>query len=178
MLLQKLKPNTPYTITVSSLYPDGEGGRMTGRGKTSKWTQNPVALKTKELTHLFTFGFSGSLMPRGLLSSCREQGLLSLCCAQASHWGGISCCEAPGSRALELQWLQLLGSRAQAQQLWCVCWIAPWHVGSSQIRARTCVFHIGILKVLKLYMSFESMNLLPEQCSFYAVRLIMLLIVN
>ena len=35
-----------------------------------------MALKTKELTHLFTFGFSGSLMPRGLLSSCCEQGLL------------------------------------------------------------------------------------------------------
>ena len=36
VLLQKLKPDTPYTITVSSLYTDGEGGRMTGRGKTSK----------------------------------------------------------------------------------------------------------------------------------------------
>lgn len=36
VVLQKLKPDTPYTITVSSLYPDGEGGRMTGRGKTSK----------------------------------------------------------------------------------------------------------------------------------------------
>ncbi|XP_029069774.1 collagen alpha-1(XII) chain-like isoform X3 [Monodon monoceros] len=34
VLLQKLKPDTPYAITVSSLYPDGEGGRMTGRGKT------------------------------------------------------------------------------------------------------------------------------------------------
>ncbi|XP_008572507.1 PREDICTED: collagen alpha-1(XII) chain, partial [Galeopterus variegatus] len=34
VVLQKLKPDTPYTITVSSLYPDGEGGRMTGRGKT------------------------------------------------------------------------------------------------------------------------------------------------
>lgn len=35
-----------------------------------------------------------------------------------------------------------------------------------------------VLKVLELYMSFESMNLLPEQCCFYAVRLMMLLIVN
>lgn len=43
VVLQKLKPDTPYTITVSSLYPDGEGGRMTGRGKTSKWAHTPAA---------------------------------------------------------------------------------------------------------------------------------------
>lgn len=43
VLLQKLKPDTPYDITVSSLYSDGEGGRMTGTGKTSKWIQAPVA---------------------------------------------------------------------------------------------------------------------------------------
>ncbi|XP_069462362.1 collagen alpha-1(XII) chain isoform X2 [Ambystoma mexicanum] len=34
VVLQKLKADTPYTITVSSIYADGEGGRMTGRGKT------------------------------------------------------------------------------------------------------------------------------------------------
>uniref|UniRef100_A0A8C3IIX7 Collagen alpha-1(XII) chain n=1 Tax=Chrysemys picta bellii TaxID=8478 RepID=A0A8C3IIX7_CHRPI len=34
VVLQKLQPDTPYTITVSSMYADGEGGRMTGRGKT------------------------------------------------------------------------------------------------------------------------------------------------
>ncbi|KAB1255404.1 Collagen alpha-1 [Camelus dromedarius] len=34
VVLQKLKPDTPYTITLSSLCCDVEGGRMTGRGKT------------------------------------------------------------------------------------------------------------------------------------------------
>nr|XP_012997177.1 collagen alpha-1(XII) chain isoform X1 [Cavia porcellus] len=38
VVVQKLKPDTPYTFTVSSLYPDGEGGRMTGRGKTKPLT--------------------------------------------------------------------------------------------------------------------------------------------
>ncbi|XP_075454120.1 collagen alpha-1(XII) chain isoform X2 [Ascaphus truei] len=34
VVLQRLQPDTPYTVTVSSLYADGEGGRITGRGKT------------------------------------------------------------------------------------------------------------------------------------------------
>ncbi|KAB1267386.1 Collagen alpha-1, partial [Camelus dromedarius] len=34
VVLQKLKPDTPYTITLSSLYPDVEGAWMTGRGET------------------------------------------------------------------------------------------------------------------------------------------------
>ncbi|EPY77445.1 hypothetical protein CB1_001262020 [Camelus ferus] len=34
VVLQKLKPDTPYTITLSSLYPDVEGALMTGRGET------------------------------------------------------------------------------------------------------------------------------------------------
>ncbi|KAJ7341667.1 hypothetical protein JRQ81_006106, partial [Phrynocephalus forsythii] len=34
LVLQKLQPDTPYTVTVSSIYADGEGGQMTGRGKT------------------------------------------------------------------------------------------------------------------------------------------------
>nr|XP_031532129.1 uncharacterized protein LOC116279800 [Vicugna pacos] len=32
MALQKLKPSAPHTIALSSLYPDGEEGQMTGRG--------------------------------------------------------------------------------------------------------------------------------------------------
>ena len=35
---------------------------------------------------------------------------------------------------LGLQSLQILGSRAQAQWLWCVGLVVPWHVGSSWIR--------------------------------------------
>ena len=36
-----------------------------------------------------------------------------------------------------------MGSRAQAQKLWCTGLVGPWHVGSSQIRDRTCVSCIG-----------------------------------
>ena len=36
--------------------------------------------------------------------------------------------------AHELCWLQLLGSRAQGQQLWCTGLVVPWHAGSSWIR--------------------------------------------
>ena len=41
-----------------------------------------------------------------------------------------------------LQWLLLLqstGSRARAQQLWHMGSVAPWHVGSSRTKDRTCV---------------------------------------
>ena len=48
-----------------------------------------------------------------------------------------------GSRSHWLQHLQLLGSRAQAQQLRCMGLVAPWHVGSSQIRDQSCVSFIG-----------------------------------
>ena len=47
-----------------------------------------------------------------------------------------------GSRA-QAQQLWLTGSRAQAQQLWRMGLVAPWHVGSSLTRARTCVPCIG-----------------------------------
>ena len=50
---------------------------------------------------------------------------------------GFSSC---GTRA---QQLWLVGSRAQAQQLWCTGLVAPRHVGSSWARARTCVPCIG-----------------------------------
>ena len=39
--------------------------------------------------------------------------------------------------------LPILGSRAQAQQLWHMGLVAPWHVGSSHIRDRTHVSCIG-----------------------------------
>ena len=42
-----------------------------------------------------------------------------------------------------LQQLQLLGSRAQAQQLWHMGLVALWHVGSSHIREGTRVPCIG-----------------------------------
>ena len=55
--------------------------------------------------------------------------------------GGLSLVAASGGYS-SLRWLPLLrstGSRAQAQQLWRMGLVAPWHVGSSQTRAQTCV---------------------------------------
>ena len=54
----------------------------------------------------------------------------SSCGARASHYRGLSCC---GAQAPD----------AQAQWLWLVGPVAPWHVGSSQTRARTRVPCIG-----------------------------------
>ncbi|XP_068137600.1 collagen alpha-1(XII) chain isoform X2 [Hyperolius riggenbachi] len=34
VVLQRLQPDTPYTITVASQYAEGEGGRISGKGKT------------------------------------------------------------------------------------------------------------------------------------------------
>ena len=50
--------------------------------------------------------------------------------ARASHYRGLSCC---GEQAPD----------AQAQQLWLTGLVAPWHVGSSQTKARTRVPCIG-----------------------------------
>ena len=50
--------------------------------------------------------------------------------ARASHYRGLSCF---GAQAPD----------AQAQQLWLTGLVAPWHVGSSQTRARTRVPCIG-----------------------------------
>ena len=50
--------------------------------------------------------------------------------ARASHYRGLSCC---GAQAPD----------AQAQQLWLTGLVTPWHVGSSQTRARTRVPCIG-----------------------------------
>ena len=75
-----------------------------------------------------------------LFSSCGERGLLSSCSAWASHCSGFSCCGAQALRGVDsrcstwAQYLQLLGSRAQTQQLWCMGLVVPRHVGSSQTR--------------------------------------------
>ena len=66
-------------------------------------------------------------------SSCDKQGPLSSCAAQASHWGGFSCCKTGVSAT-------------QVQSLWCVDWVAQQPVGSSQTRDQT---HIHMLLYLK-----------------------------
>ena len=62
---------------------------------------------------------------------------LLLLWSTGSRRTGFSSC---GTRA---QQLWLMGSRAQAQKLWRTGLVAPWHVGSSQTRARTRVPCIG-----------------------------------
>ena len=43
-----------------------------------------------------------------------------------------------GLQAWGHQPLQPVGPRAQAQHLWCMGFLARWHVGASQIRIQTC----------------------------------------
>ena len=52
-------------------------------------------------------------------------------------------CAGPSSCGMQAQQLWPSGSRAQAQQLWHIGLAAPWHVESSQTRARTRVPCIG-----------------------------------
>ena len=82
---------------------------------------------------------------RGLSLAAVSRGYSSLWCtgfslqcllllwSRDSRFAGFSSC---GTRA---QQLWLTGSRAQIQQLWRMGLVAPWHVGSSQTRARTRV---------------------------------------
>ena len=59
--------------------------------------------------YLFIYGCAESLLLWELFSSFREQGLLSICRARASHCGGFSL-QGTGSRAHRLQKLWLPGS--------------------------------------------------------------------
>ena len=79
--------------------------------------------------HSGIFVVVGSLSLRGLFSSCSEWWLLLF--------------HSMGSKAYGLQQLQLPGSRAQAQQLWCMGLVALQHVESPWIWDRTHVSCIG-----------------------------------
>ena len=94
---------------------------------------------------LFIFGCIGSLLLRTGFLQLRRAGATLRCGAQASHWGGFSCYGAWASIvvARRLQQLWLMGSRTQAQQLWCMGLVAPRHMGSSWTRDRTRVPCIG-----------------------------------
>ena len=78
----------------------------------------------------FIYGCVGSpFLCEGFLQ-LRQVGATLHRGAWASHCRSLSCC---GAQAPD----------AQAQQLWLTGPVAPWHVGSSQIRARTRVPCIG-----------------------------------
>ena len=83
--------------------------------------------------YLFIFGSAESSLLGCVFFSYNKWGLLSSCGVQASQFCGFSC----GVQALGALYLQLPGSREQAQQSLHV--VAPQHVGSSQIRDWTCV---------------------------------------
>ena len=73
---------------------------------------------------LFIFGCVGSsFLCEGFLQ-LRQAGATLHRDVRASHYRGLSRCRAKASDA-------------QAQQLWLTGLVAPWHVGSSQTRART-----------------------------------------
>ena len=57
------------------------------------WALN--ALWLFKIVYSFIFGCNMSSLLHGLFSRCGERGLLSGCRAQASHFGGFSCCDAP-----------------------------------------------------------------------------------
>ena len=74
--------------------------------------------------------------------SCVEQGLLFVAVGRPLI-AVASLVAEYGLQACGLQQLWLADSRAQAQQLWHMGLVAPWHVGSSQTKDRTCVSCIG-----------------------------------
>ena len=59
----------------------------------------------------------------------------SSCDGQASHHGGFPGCGAWAQK------LGLLGSRAQAQELWCTGLVAPRHIESSRPGIKPCALH-------------------------------------
>ena len=84
------------------------------------------------------FGCAGPSLLRGLSSSCGEQGLLSSRGAKPLI-ALISLVEEYQLQEGGLQWLQLPGSRAQAQKLWHRALVALQHVGSSRLKDGTRV---------------------------------------
>ena len=105
---------------------------------------------------IYFFCCAGSSLLSRLFSIWGEQGLPSVCGAGFSlQWAGATVClwrgllvavaalvglglSAHGHRQL---WLP--GSSAWGQQWWSTGLVAPWHVGSSQIRDQTCISCIG-----------------------------------
>ena len=80
----------------------------------------------KKNIYLFIFGCVGSsFLCKGFLQ-LQQVGATLHRGARACHYRGLFCCRAQAPDA-------------QAQQLWLTGLVAPWHVGSSQTRARTRV---------------------------------------
>ena len=105
------------------------------------------------LFFIFIFGCVGSsFLCEGSLQ-LRQVGATLHRGARASHYRGLSCCRAQAPDA-------------QAQQLWLTGLVAPWHMGSSQTRARTRVPCIS-RQILNHCATREApfMTLLANLCS-------------
>ena len=74
--------------------------------------------------------------------SCNKQGLLFVVLPGLGT-AGASLAAEHMLLGVQAQQLQLPGSRAQAQRLWCPGLAALQHMGSSRTRDRTCVSHTG-----------------------------------
>ena len=97
---------------------------------------------TKAILWCLSFSLWWLLIAQALEFGLRSDG------TWASHCGSVSCCRAEGCEGFSscntwAQQLRLLGSRAQAQQLWRMGLAALWHVGSSPTKDRTQVPYIA-----------------------------------
>ena len=119
-------------------------------------------------TYLFTYWLCWVFTTVSAFLQVRRGGLLSSCGVLASHCSGFSCC-----------WAQALGCAGVSScgsQLWNTasvvevqprCFIALWHVGSSQTRnlthvsciGRWILYHWVTRKVLFLHSEFCSIGL-------------------
>ena len=93
--------------------------------------------------YLFILSCTGSSLPPGLLSSCRERGYSLLQCTGFSLWWlpPLQSTGSGGGGGLQQFWL--ISSRAQSLKFWHRGLTAPWHVKSSQIRDQTHAPCIG-----------------------------------
>ena len=144
----------PNSITIAFLWENLTGLRfpvqLISRSSELRFSSRPLqphqsmSFQGRQLSFLFFFPTYLFLAVLGLhcckwaFSSCCEQGLLSSCGVQVSDWW-LLLLQSMGSRACGLPQLQLLGSRAQAQQLKLRCrgLVALWYGGSSWTRDQT-----------------------------------------
>ena len=122
-----------------------------------EWSKCGSGLQGGNIQSFFkkSFGCAGSSLLLQLSSSCCEGGYSSLWCAVRGVILLIVILlllQSMGSRVCRLQqlqcstWaqqLQLLDSKAQAQQLWCTGLVTLWHIGSSHIRDQTNVSELA-----------------------------------
>ena len=64
VVLRNLLSDTPYTVTVVPVYPEGEGLRQAEKGKTREWSLvfvlHPVSVSDPAMSSL-AYGISGSV---------------------------------------------------------------------------------------------------------------------